>query len=252
MNDTRFGIGGNNPPAFAETMLDKYGSVFAQLEPIADLADEAPEKIADADGLAKVSDIVREARKLHAEIEEIREREKRPHLDAGTEIDRYFAVRKAAVKRVWDAMQRRADEYQQAVRDAIVKKAQEDARKAQEEADRQRAIAEAEAARNRPQAAATHMRKSEEMATRAEEALSAQQASAADVTRLRTDTGTTSATTEWLFEIVDYSKVDLNQIRAYIPRERVEMAIKGFIKINKDQTPLSGVRIYPKTKAVIR
>lgn len=246
-----FGIGHNQPPTFRESMQEKYGSVFAALEPLADMADETPERISGPDELSRVSDIVREARRLHGEIEEIRVTEKQPFLDGGKEVDTYFAARKAAVKRVWDAMQKLADDYQAAVKAEADRRAREEERKAREEAKRQADLAAAEAARNRPQAAESHMRKSEEMATRAEEALTATQASAADVTRLRTDTGTTSATTEWLFEITDYAAVDLNAVRAYIPRERVELAIRGFIKVNRDKQPLAGVKIYPKVKARI-
>lgn len=243
--------GHNQPPTFAETMAEKYGSVFAALEPLADLADEIPETLAGPDDLSKASNIVREARRLWSEIESFRVGEKQPHLDAGREIDRYFTARLAAVDRVRAAMQKRADAYQAEVDRLARLEAQRKAREAQAEADRQAAIAAAEAARNRPQAAAKHEEKAAEAQRTADTAAAATQASAADVTRLRTESGTTSATTEWAFEITDYSKVDLNAVRAYIPRERVELAIRGFIKINKDQTPLSGVRIYPKVKARI-
>lgn len=249
--DPRLGVGGNNPPTFKETMSEKYGSVFAALEPLADLADEAPEKITGPDELAKVSDIVREARRLHGEIEEIRKKEKQPLLDETTKLDAYFTARKAPVKRVWDAMQKLADAYQAEVDRLARAEAARKVREAQEEADRQRAIAEAEAARNRPQAAAKHAEKAAEAIRAVESATSFATQSAAEVTRLRTEGGTTSATTEWLFEIEDYAKVDLNAVRAYIPRERVEMAIKGFIKMNRGTVPLAGVRIFPKVKAVI-
>lgn len=244
--------GGNNPPTFKETMAEKYGSVFAALEPLADMADEAPEKITGPDELAKVSDIVRGARKLFNEVEEIRTKEKQPFLDGGKEVDGFFGAKKEAIKRVVDAMQKRADVYQAEVDAAARREAARKAGEAQEEADRQRAIAEAEVARNRPVAAANHAEKAADAQRTADTAAAATQASAADVTRLRTDGGTTSATTEWLFEIEDYAKVDLNAVRAYIPRERVEMAIKGFLKINKNMVPLAGILIFSRTKAIIK
>lgn len=244
--------GDNRPPTFREEMSEKYGSVFAALEPLADMADEAPEKITGPDELDRASNIVRDCRKLWKEIDEARDKEKRPHLDAEREIDAFFKTRMAAVKRVQDTMQARADAYQAEVDRLARAKALAEARAAEAEAKRQSDLAAAEAARNRPQAAATHMRKSEEMATRAEEALFAQQASAADVTRIRSEGGTTSATTEWLFEITDYQSIDLNVLRAYIPRERIEMAIKALLKVHKNTVPVAGVRIFQKTKAVIR
>ncbi len=244
-------VGGNNPPTFRETMAERYGSVFAALNPLADLADEAPETITSADELAKVSDIVRAARKLFNEVEEIRTREKQTFLDGGKEVDGFFGMKKDAIKRVAAAMQRRADAYQAEVDRLARVDAARKAKEAQEEADRQRAIAEAEAARNRPQAAAKHEERAAEAQRTAETAAATTQASAADVTRIRTESGTTSATTEWLFEIEDYSKVDLNAVRAYIPRERVELAIRGFIKVNRDTQALAGVRIFPKIKARI-
>lgn len=249
--DPRLGIGGNNPPTFKETMAEKYGSVFAALEPLADMADEAPEKIAGPDELSRVSDIVRAARKLFNEVEEIRTKEKQPFLDGAREVDGFFSTKKDAIKRVVDAMQKRADAYQAEVDRLARAEAARRAREAQEEADRQRALAAAEAARNRPLAAHGHTAKAEIAEARAEDAAAALQASAADVTRIRSEGGTTSVTTEWLFEIEDYSKVDLNAVRAYLPRERVELAIRSFIKINKDTVPLAGVRIYPKVKARI-
>jgi hypothetical protein len=146
-------------------------------------------------------------------------------------------------------MQERANAYQAEVDRKARAEAAKRAQEAQEEAERQMAISAAEAARNRPQAAASHAEKAADAQRSAETAAAVTQASAADLTRVRTDTGTTSGQTDWLFEIEDYSKVDLNAVRAYIPRERVELAIRGFIKINKDQVKLAGVRIYPKVKA---
>jgi hypothetical protein len=250
--DPRFGIGGNNPPTFKETMAEKYGSVFAALEPLADMADEAPEKITGPDELARVSDIVRAARKLFNEVEEIRTREKQPFLDGGKEVDGFFGLKKDAIKRVVDAMQKRADAYQAEVDRLARMEAARKAAEAENEAKRQRGIAEAEAARGRIHAAHKHEERAQEAEHRAEQAVAATQVSAADLTRVRSEGGTTSATTEWLFEVEDYAAVDLNAVRAYIPRERVELAIRGFIKINKNQVPLAGVRIFQKTKAIIR
>lgn len=241
-------IGGNNPPpdTFPERMKEKYGSVFDSLEPLAELADEQPAALADDAGLSKVGDIIREVRRLFKEIEDIRKKEKDAFLRGGREIDDYFTLRKDAVKRVWDAMQALADDYQD--------------RKKKAEAERLKAAADAahkEALRLREQAQTEQTAQSAEQANeasaRADEMTSkAATSTPADLTRVRTDNGTTSATEKWTYLIEDWSAIDMNVLRPFIPRERVEAAIQSYANFHKEKSAIAGVKFFTKTKAVVR
>ncbi len=67
----------------------------------------------------------------------------------------------------------------------------------------------------------------------------------ADVARVRSDSGAMStAQAAWKFEIADYSKVDLNSIRAFFTPAEIDKAVGKIVKLQKGATKVEGVRVF--------
>jgi hypothetical protein len=246
-------IGANQPPPLRDILAENHAGLIAEIDPLAERANAAPKDIAGDSDITAIGDIVVDARKLSRRLDQAREAEKRPHLEAGREIDGYFKAMVERVDRIAAVLQKRADDYQRARAEEARRAREAEARRIREEEERQRRIAEEEAARNRPVAAEKHQAKAEQAADRAAEVEASAQASAADLTRVRSETGTVaSARTSWNFEITDYSAVPLEKLRPYLARADVEKAIRSFVRVNKGAEQLAGIRIFEDIKANFR
>ena len=245
-------VGGNKPP-LAEVLADQFAELTGEIEGIAALASDAPKKIETDTAFGKIGDIVKEARKLTKRLDDARDTEQRPHLEAKRTIDGFFKGHMERLSRIADVLQERADAYTQAKAAAARREREAEARRQAEEAERQRQIAARQAEANRPTAAAKHAELAERADDRAAEATAAAHASNADLTRVRSSGGTVaSGRTEWDFEIIDYAAVSLETLRPYIARAEVEKALRSYVRVNKGAAPLAGVRIFEKIKANFR
>jgi hypothetical protein len=66
-----------------------------------------------------------------------------------------------------------------------------------------------------------------------------------DVTRVRGASGSMATTAStWDFEIVDISKINLNEIRPFIDPKAISAAVGKIVKIQKGATLLAGVRVF--------
>ncbi len=65
------------------------------------------------------------------------------------------------------------------------------------------------------------------------------------VVRVSADDGAmATGKTEWKFEILDISKVDLNALRAHFPVKEIEKAIGKAVRATKQHTKIDGVRVF--------
>lgn len=168
-----------------------------------------------------------------------------------------FTLRKQAEERA--RLQREADE-----RAAAARRAQQEAdqKREEEEAERRRlerlrnperieeaeeTIAEKAGERAQAEAVAGHA------AMAADDAARATQAPAADLVRTRYDTGHMSTAKQVPYvEITDYDLLPLDKLRAYIPRDALERAVKAFARHTSHQESLPGAIIEMRTGTVYR
>jgi len=246
-------IGHNNPPPLKDIFAESYAELLGAIEPLAEQANAAPKEIESDADLLLVGQIVVDASKLGKQLEAARKKEKQPFDDAGKEVQAFFNPLKERIERIASTLEARATAYQRKVADEARRRAEEEARMAREEADRQREIARKAEEANRAKTAAKHEDRAEEAEQRAFEAETAAQASAADLTRVRGTSGTLATSrTEWAFEVEDYNKIPLETLRPYLARTDVEKAIRSFVRVNKNLSPLAGVRIFEDVRAKFR
>ncbi|MBB4017341.1 flagellar biosynthesis GTPase FlhF [Chelatococcus caeni] len=249
--DPRLGIGGNNPPDLRERLAEDHAQLRHEIEKIASRANGAPKEVKSDDDLVAVGEIIKDARELTKRVDRARVAEKEPFLQGGRDVDAFFKVFIERLDNIAKKLGDRATVYQREKAAEARRKAEEEARKLAEEAERQRQIAEREAERNRPTASAKHEDKAEDLAERAAQAEAAAAAKAADLTRVRSDTGTVaSARAEWKGEIVSMDAIDLNALRPYLKRDHVQMALNTFVRMGGRK--LAGAKIFEDVKASFR
>ncbi len=150
--------------------------------------------------------------------------------------------------RIMDAFQAIGDAYaeEKAAKERAEAQARADKLRKEEEA-RQELARKAEEA-GRAKTAVNHEAKAEIAALQAAEAEAIANAPAAELVRTQTDSGMTmSAKTPWDFEITDYDKIPLDNLRPYFKRDDVEKALRFAVRQGARQIP--GVRVFAVTKA---
>lgn len=244
---------GDNKPPLKERLALDYQSLVDQAQAVAERANALPKVIASDADLGPIGGVVKDARRLKSDAEAAHKTEKAPHLQAGRDVDAFFAIVTDRMKRVIDALEERATIWQRAKEAEERRRREEEARKLREEEEHKRQVAAAEAERNRHTAAAKKEAEAEQIADKAAMAEAAAQAPAADLTRVRSDDGSlATTTTKWGSEIVDYDAIDLNQLRHHFARADVEKAIRAYVKVHRNSRPIAGVRIFADTRATFR
>ncbi|WP_244396161.1 hypothetical protein [Afipia carboxidovorans] len=261
--DPRLGIGGNNPPAefsledlvtaLPATLAEAFAKRIAdEVEPIANRANEAPERFASDEDLAAATEIVNDAQAAWNEFEKLRKNQKDPFKRGGEEVDDFFRPPLQRLTRIKDAFAKRATDYNREKR----RKAEEAAR-----VERERLEREAEEARKKAAEAAEfgdqdeaieHLQTAATVETKIEEVASAPAIPAEDMTVRGASGGTARSRTEWAFEIEDFSKIDLNALRDFIAPEAVDKALKAYVKLRKNTAKIEGVRFFEDEKATFR
>lgn len=241
---------GHNRPPIREILTEQHKDLLARVDQIAERANALPRKVESDDGLGPIGDLVVDASKLAKEIDGIRKFEGEPHYQAWKDVNTFFTPFVDRVKRIAEAFEKVANDYQRAKAAEARRKAEEEARKLREEEDRKRR--EAEAAK-RQSTAERKLDEADEIADKAAEAEAMAQASNADLTRVRTESGVTAGTkTIWNFQITDYEAIPLDRLRPYLKREHIESAIRSMVGIQKGSTDLPGVRVFEDIKSTFR
>ncbi|MDR3488740.1 MAG: hypothetical protein P4M05_28035 [Bradyrhizobium sp.] len=243
--------GHNIPPSLPEILADRYAELLAEADKIADRAASLPTKVTDDIALGRVGDVVKDARKLTKKLDAKRSEENEPLLTAQKETNSFFKVFTEKLVRLAVDLENRATLYNTAKAAEERRILAEQARQARAEEDRQREIAEAAAASNRPSAVLRHEDRAEEEAARAARLESAARSSAADLTRVRSESGTVATTrTAWKGEVVDIAKVDLEKLRPYLPLDVIQKALNGAVRMGLREC--AGTRIFQDSKAAFR
>lgn len=242
-------IGGNNPP-IKEALADQYKELVSLIDPIAERANALPRKIEDDEDLGPIGEVVLDAKKLAKKLEDTRSAEKSPHLEAGREVDSFFKPLTERLGKIVDVFEAEASRYQRAKAEAERRRAADEAAKLR--AEEERKLSEAGSAKRE----STADRKKDEAASlnnQAAEADRRAEASPAELTKVRTETGVTaSAKAKWAFRIVDLASIDLNSLRDFFRLEDIEKAIRSKVAIHKGNTKIEGVDVFEDVKATFR
>jgi hypothetical protein len=242
-SNPRAALGGNNPPIherLAMEIADTYRLELDKVEPIATAANKAPEKIESDDDLKAWTGIYLDADKLFKSLDASRLNEKRP-LEAmlktvfGPTLERLERITRHA-RKISDDYNRAKLKKEREEREAAEKLVREAADRAKQDAAVAAEFGDTDSMIDHAQAAASN----EAEAAR----ISADAPSIADVARVSTDAGMSTAKGEWKFEIPDYSVIDLVALRPFLDPKDIDKAVRKAVRIQKGATKIYGVRVF--------
>jgi hypothetical protein len=244
---------GDNRPALIT--IDQLKIDFAHVSNAVTLIEtavaELPSVLEDEEDLALVTKVASGVIKYAKQVEEIRDAEGRPHLEAQRVINAFFMHDFG--KRLDDALtslEARSKPY-------LKKKSDKEkaAREAIEAAAREKANAAAQAARDAISTGNVEQvtRSLIEANALADVAAKASQQAAAPVSQLTktvTTQGSARLQERWTFTDLDVNRVDLNALRPFIKQAAIEQALRDFIKSGRRQ--INGARIVNEAEAKFR
>lgn len=245
------GIGHNKPPLAQQLEID-YIELLNRVTALADSANAAKATV-DASGLNSDDDIVplvnvgKQATKLVAEIDTIRLSTTKPLRDDIETINGFFNTLSARTKRIKDAFAEKVGEYDREKRAREAREAAERARVAQEEAAAKLQEAQDAAHSVMGDVVLNEAAILEEAAQKA-----AREAVTAGTGPTRTEAGTISQSGRWTAEIIDASKIPLEELRHFIKLADLEKFVRAYATHHKDSKPLPGVRIFRDAKTSFR
>jgi hypothetical protein len=248
--DPRLGLGGNKPPKvhelFASELVETYGLDLAKVEAIAARANDAPEKIATDQDLSAWTEIGLDANSLLKVLDTARLNEQRPITQViksvfGGPIDRCVKIVEAAKER--------ATVYSRAKIAAELRERAEEQARLRAAADQHAKDAQVAAEFGDTDQAVEHVRASDQLSSQAQAAPAPK---AADIARVRSDSGLATAVMVWKFQIEDYTKVDLNALRMFFAPADIDKAVRAVVKKQKGATKVDGVRVYEEAEALFR
>lgn len=235
----------NKPPTSVELLTtelnETYALEFAKVDPIRERANAREQKIESDDDLRAWTVIYNDAKALEKRLDDARLNEQRPLTAA---IKNVFGPRQAPLQTIMDWIKKRADDFN---REKVRKQ------RADEAAERARLQAVADEERRNAEIAA-EFQQPEEVVSFVERGIAAQQAvneaiaaapKTADIARVHNEAGGMStASSVWKFDIADYSKVDLNSIRAFFTPAEIDKAVGKIVRLQKGATKVEGVRVF--------
>jgi hypothetical protein len=243
----------NKPPSVLELLTtelaDAYKLELEKIEPLAKRANAAPQKIESDDDLKLWSELYLDTSALFKALDTARLNEQRPLLATfktvfGGTLDRAERIMSFG-KKISDGYNRAKLAKERAARDA-------EADRLREEAEQKRRDAEVAAEFGDVDQTVEHAQDAAAIENKIVQS-HAEAPSAADVARVRTDSGALSTVaTSWSFAIDDYAKVDLNAIRAFMDPRDVEKAVRKLVKIQKGATKVEGVRVFEDVGTTFR
>ncbi len=258
------GPGHNHPPlTLAEQLAVDFKSLMDQVEALATSANEvkalvdAAEQPADdgkSPGLTdelveKMVEVGKKATKLAGStgIDADRTSATKSRREEIETINGFFNTMKTRVERIKNEISKIVGAYNDEKR----------AREAREAADRAR-IAQELAAEKLEEAQRTdHSVMGDVVMNEAAMLEEASQKAAREALRAgtgptRTEAGTISSTGRWTADIVDASKIPLEELRNFIKLADLEKFVRAYAAHHKDSKPLAGVRIFRDTKTTFR
>lgn len=239
----------NRPPLVTpEQLATDHAAVLAAVANLRTQFEQALPVVEDDDDIGALGAVVKDIRAEWQRIEATREDARRDYLDAQRIVNSFFNEQKETLSGFMAELEARQKVYLDKKADRERARQEEIARQAQAESDRLAEAARKAAAESKPVEAEVAAQASQRAEATAVEAQELSQAKPAELARTRTPTGTATLGQDWKFEITDLAKIDLEALRPYLPRGDLEKAIRAFVKVNKGDKPLAGVRVFATTK----
>lgn len=254
------GIGDNRPPDAADPLRDRLTETHDALAArqaylLASAAERGAEVIEDEETAQDVSDYISDMTKCLKALEGARVAEKEPFLTAERTVDGFFKKLAGPLGKLKETVNEPLTIWGRKKQDAERKRRQEEERIARETAERARLEAEATdraamaAMENTETALDTAIeaeRKAEQAKADLVKAGRATEASAAVLSRGRSDKGTGfGLVTFWDYADLNRVTIDLEALRQHLPEAAIISAVKSFIMAGGRE--LRGVRIFENT-----
>lgn len=249
-------IGDNRPPDDAdplrERLADTHGALVARHAALlADAAARTPETIEDEKTAEDVSDFESDLIKCLKALEGARVAEKEPYLTSGRAVDGFFQKLAGQLAAAKDEASDLLTIWGRKKKAAALKLREEEERRAREEAEEARKEAEerasAMAAEKDLDGAIDAELQAEQATADLVKAERATEASAAELSRGRSDAGTGfGLVTFWDYADLNRVTIDLEKLRQHLPEAAIISAVKSYIKAGGRE--LRGVRIFENTR----
>lgn len=246
-------LGHNNPPeqTLPERLADTYSVELAKVDPLAERATKLPKDLATDEDKAAAGDIARDASDLAKALDRLRETEKKPHLQAGRQVDGYFAPAIERLDRMSKIMLDRINSFNRAAKAKADREQAEAERIERERAAKARADAEAAAKAGRHEDAMEELKDAAAAETRAAEISQAPRAEV-DLKTVSAAGTAIGTRTEWKAEITDFDALDVAKLKPYFKRDEIEKALRAYTRQHKGQGSITGVRFFEDETATTR
>ena len=255
MTDTNF------PPrdllvgeALREQLHDASLALLSRRDQLLAAAERVPE-ITDEELAQRTSDFIKQLSALTKAAETARVGAKEPYLEGSRVVDGFYkAITDPIGKAKWRVEQLLAV-FLRAKEDRERRERENAARLAREEEQRKRKAADEAAAAIENEAQLQRAIDAEKQAKVAEaesdKATKAAAAKPAELSRTRGDYGAVaSLRTYWTFRDLDRATLDLEALRAHLPSDALDKAVRSFVKAGG--RTLAGVVIYETSDPVVR
>jgi hypothetical protein len=261
-------IGANSRPALvtADLLGRDHAVAVATIGDYEKQAADLPGVCEDDEDVGLIVALVKKLNASTKRLDELREGDKAPFLEATRIIDGFFGAKPngktvptpgTLQRRVYDlkeGLEARVTRYQ-------VKKANAEqiAREAEEQRLREEAAEKSRIALEAAQAASAgqttpdivgKMQDAADASKAADKAAVAAQAKPADLARTQTEAGTASLREDWTHKVENFAQIDLEALRNHFGPGDIDKAIRSFVKAGGRE--LAGVRIYAVPKTTIR
>ena len=255
-------IGDNMPPLDADPLLARLRETNADLlerrEVLINACKRAPQEILDEETAGKMADFVqKQIDPFLKRSKDVHQAEKEPFLSAGRTVDGFWHTLIDDLEKWKIALNKARKKYADDKAAEERRRLEEQAAAARAEEERLRREAEEKAAALKDNTDLTKAIEAEEAAEAAriaaERAKVAASAKPAVLGRSRGEHGGMTTLKEfWNFSDLDRSKIDLEALRAHLPAEGIEKAIRSWIAANEEPlrngVGLGGVRIFRDTR----
>ena len=255
-------LGHNEPPSDVEALLlrlrENHPDLLERKDILLGACHRAPQEILDEETAGKMADFVqKQIDPFLKRAKDVHQAEKEPFLSAGRTVDGFWHS-------LIDDLEKWKVNLNKVRKDYADKKAAEERKRlaalaaaARAEEERLRREAEEKAATLKDNADLSKAIEAEEAAEQAriaaERAKAAASAKPAVLGRSRGEHGGMTTLKEyWNFSDLDRARIDLEALRAHLPSDGIEAAIKSWIKANEETLKsgggLVGVRIFRDTR----
>lgn len=248
----------NNPPLVdVEALAEKHKEQLILSQAILNAEANLPTEVnSDAD-LEALSKHVRDARGSWKKLDDARDAEKRPYMDASTSVQNLFKARLDKLDATKKVAEARLTIYQNKIAEQERQRAAEAAQREREEAQRRAEAAARIEAAGHAEVAETVMQGAVESERTAQKLDAVATGSAADLVRTNIGGGVVTAATSLVHEIIDGEvlRQSLGPLGFYLDQPSIDKAIRAYIKAQKlaGRTPqIAGVRFYNDSKARVR